>query len=160
MGAFKIKYGVCVHCEKKGDFNDKPLARKNPPECQYHYKLEKAKIYQKRAEERERDEPKKKKPIKNISSKLLSRLAIYRVRRDEYLSKNKICEVEGCGKRSTNVHHKAGREGILLILTKYFMACCETCHPNRIHFNPDYEGWAREKGYIITVNAKDEIDEE
>lgn len=92
------------------------------------------------------------------SSKLLKNLAKYRPIRDAYMEANPTCEVEGCYKFSTNNHHKAGRVGfwdeearqgglMLLWDVRFFMACCETCHPKRIHENP---AWAREKGYILT----------
>lgn len=89
---------------------------------------------------------KKRKAIKPFSQKKLKDLATYRPLRDEYLINNPICEVHDCNKPTTNLHHKKGRRGPLLYDVKYFMACCETCHPKRIHENP---AWAREHGYIL-----------
>lgn len=91
-------------------------------------------------------EKKKSKSIKLISDKKLEELAIYRPLRDKYLAEHPICEVKGCGRKTTNLHHKKGRIGKLLFDTEYFMACCELCHPQKIHNNPV---WSRENGYLI-----------
>lgn len=82
-----------------------------------------------------------------MSSKMQERLAIYRPTRDKYLKEHLICEVKGCDKSSTNVHHKKGRIGELLYDIDYFLACCSTCHPQKIHFT--HVKWAIEMGYIL-----------
>jgi len=87
-----------------------------------------------------------KKSFKPISDKRVEQLAKYRTRRDKYLKENPICEVKGCNKKTTNLHHKAGRIGEMLYDVQYFMACCSECHPKKIHENPK---WARENGYLI-----------
>lgn len=89
-----------------------------------------------------KDRPK----IRVFSTKRQAELREYRKVRDEYMRDHKQCEVDGCNKRSTNIHHKAGRIGNLLTDVNYFMACCSECHPKKIHENPS---WAREKGYLI-----------
>ena len=90
---------------------------------------------------------KKKKRISPLSAKQEARLAKYRPIRDKYLKEHTECEVYDCNKSSTNIHHKKGREGSLLWDTEFFLACCETCHPKRIHENPE---WAYEHGYLIS----------
>lgn len=110
-------------------------------------------------EAKEDQTPKKRKPIKNISTSRIVDLATYRPIRDSYLSEHTQCEVRGCVRNSTNLHHKAGRQGYadqwardsgikLLWDVRYFMACCEKCHPKRIHEDPE---WARVQGYILTL---------
>lgn len=100
---------------------------------------------------------KKKNRIPFFSEKKLNELATYRPVRDEYMKEHQYCEVHDCNKRSTNLHHKKGRIGFadswakinnikLLWDIRYFMACCETCHPQRIHENPD---WARKNKYLL-----------
>lgn len=84
--------------------------------------------------------------INPISDKKMKELAIYRPLSKKYLKENPVCEVKGCGKPSTNIHHKNGRTGKRLYDLKYFLACCGTCHPKRIHENPK---WARKNGYLI-----------
>lgn len=91
-------------------------------------------------------EKKKSKAIKPVSNKRLEELAIYRPLRDKYLAEHPICEVKGCERKTTNLHHKNSRVGKMLYATEYFMACCELCHPKGIHENPE---WARENGYLI-----------
>ncbi len=88
----------------------------------------------------------KRKSIAPISKSRAERLKVYRELRDEYLKNNPYCEVKGCTKETTNLHHKAGRIGDNLTNVAYFMACCSTCHPKKIHENPK---WARENGYLI-----------
>jgi len=88
----------------------------------------------------------KKRTINPVSDKRLEELATYRPLRDKYLAEHPTCEVRGCGRKTTNLHHKKGRIGALLYDVKYFMACCELCHPKGIHENPE---WARKNGYLI-----------
>ena len=151
----KIKFGTCSECKKE----NVPLKRVRPPECPRCYNYKKALIYKERAKERERNKegggvgktsktkPKRKR-IKQVSDKQKKRLAEYRLVRDKYLENNPICEVHDCNKPTTNLHHKAGRIGDLLSNEEYFMACCETCHPERIHNNPL---WSEKHGYIISI---------
>lgn len=144
MGGIKRKKGDCSVCGKK----DVYLGRVRPPECISCYQYKNAKKYQERAKEKQKQQPKKKKAIKKVSDKLKKRLEEYAVVRDKYLEENPICEVHDCFKPSNNLHHKAGREGSLLSDVRYFMACCETCHPTRIHENPI---WAEKHGYTIRL---------
>lgn len=84
--------------------------------------------------------------IKPVSEKRSKQLEIYRTLRDSYLSDNPICEVKNCFNPTSNLHHKNGRVGVMVYNTKYFMACCSSCHPKKIHENPE---WARSMGYLI-----------
>jgi len=95
----------------------------------------------------EQKESKPRKAIRPVSKKRLEQLAKYRPLRDTYLKEHPICEVHDCDKPSNNLHHKKGREGSLLTDVRFFMACCETCHPKRIHENPE---WAYKHGYLIS----------
>jgi len=142
----KRKIGDCGECKEEGVY----LGRVNPPQCLRCYKLLKAKEYQRRAKERELVKPVKKNWISPISSKMAKNLKEYRKVRDRYLKNNPICEVRGCNNQTTNLHHKAGREGKLLANEEYFMACCGGCHPAKIHNNPN---WAEKEGYIIRLRG-------
>lgn len=99
----------------------------------------------------------KRSPIKKISPKMIPFLERYREKRDRYLEEHTTCEVYDCGKPSNNLHHKKGRRGYaddwarnndikLIEDERFFMACCETCHPQRIHEHPK---WARKNGYLL-----------
>ena len=96
--------------------------------------------------------------IPKFSAKRLSDLVTYRPIRDEYQKEHPICEVHDCDKPANNLHHKMGRigfaddwarfEGIKLLWdVRFFMNCCETCHPQRIHENSE---WAYKNGYLIS----------
>jgi len=91
------------------------------------------------------DKKKPKKSISPFSAKKLEQLSEYRIVRDKYLEEHPKCEVHDCNSDTTNCHHKKGR-GKELSNPKFFMACCSSCHPQRIHENP---AWAREHGYLI-----------
>lgn len=140
----KAKFGNCSKCNS----TDILLYRRNPPECKVCYfkgKMERKKL------STNKPKPQPKKSILPVSKKRMEELAKYRPLRDKYLQDNPMCEVDDCNNVSTNLHHKAGRNGSLLYDVRYFMACCDDCHPRRIHENPE---WARENGYIITVDNK------
>ena len=94
------------------------------------------------------DVKKKKKvnKIKPLSDKRAEELATYRPIRDKYLEEHPDCEVKDCDKKSTHIHHKNGRRGKMLYDDNYFMAVCNSCHPVRIHENPE---WSRAMGYLI-----------
>lgn len=134
------KIGNCSICSK----TDTLLYRRNPPMCKGCY-------FQDKLARKKKTVIKPKKKISPFSDKKLEDLAKYRPLRDKYLQDNPICEVDDCDNLTTNLHHKASRNGSLLYDVRYFMACCSSCHPQRIHENPE---WAREKGYLITINTK------
>lgn len=54
----------------------------------------------------------------------------YSLVRKAFLLKNLKCQADlpGCTNQSTEVHHKKGRIGNLLIDTKFFLAVCRNCH--------------------------------
>lgn len=100
---------------------------------------------------------KKLKPLNRESKKTKARRQVYKPLGKEYLQNNPVCEIHDCVSRSTNTHHKMGREGFaddlarendipLVSDVRFFLACCSSCHPQRIHENPK---WAREHGYLI-----------
>lgn len=54
--------------------------------------------------------------------------------RREFLDQNPICQ--DCGKRrSSEIHHKAGRHGRMLLDVEHWGAICRKCH-DRIHSAP------------------------
>lgn len=78
-----------------------------------------------------------------ISRKILHE--IYLELKFYYLAENKFCEC-GCGRRATEIHHKKGRIGFLLIDLRYFMAVAEPCH-KKIERSP---AWAKEKRFSVS----------
>jgi len=98
-----------------------------------------------RHSEREKKEPKPKKPIAKKSKKLIDAEKIYTKERKAYLQAYPYCEVLGCNKESQDIHHRKGRIGALLSDSNYFMAVCRSCH-SEIELNPI---WAKENGYSL-----------
>lgn len=155
MQGRKPKVGDCDECDSKGV----DLYRTNSPKrCKTCFFEEKKRRFKENKKSTgKRTVLRSRKPKKNIapvSNKKLQELSKYRPLRDKYLKENPDCEVEGCGNESNNLHHKAGRVGSLLYNTKYFMACCSNCHPQRIHHEAN-DGWARKMGYIINVDNRE-----
>lgn len=73
----------------------------------------------------------------------------YSIRRKEFLSKNCMCQahIPGvCRGQATDVHHKAGRVGDLLLNILYWLAACRACH-EWIEMHPKE---AKEMGFSLT----------
>lgn len=71
-----------------------------------------------------------KKRIKPQSDKLKSELSIYSKERKAFLLKHEECEakISNCTFVASEVHHKAGREGKLLLDKSKWLAICHNCH--------------------------------
>ncbi len=67
----------------------------------------------------------------------------YLRRREKYLTLHPECE--RCGCPSSEVHHRAGRTGKLLINVLYFMAVCRECH-HWIELHPEQ---SKKQGYSV-----------
>lgn len=65
----------------------------------------------------------------------------------KFLTKKPTCEVCGVNP-STEVHHKKGRMGDLLLDEEFWLAVCTDDHI-QIHARP---AWAYEKGYLVKRN--------
>lgn len=91
-------------------------------------------------------------PIPRRSKKRAAQEAVYNQLVKAFLAKpeNQICPVTK--KKSVEVHHKKGREGILLLAVEFWMAVSREGH-NQIHDNPE---WAYEKGYMLSRLARDD----
>jgi hypothetical protein len=98
-----------------------------------------------RHSEREKKEPKRKKPIAKKSKKLIDAEKTYTKERKDYLQAYPYCEVLGCHSESQDIHHRKGRIGALLSDPNFFMAVCRGCH-SKIELEPI---WAKMKGYSL-----------
>lgn len=69
------------------------------------------------------------KPIAKNSKKRLVELKIYNLLRKDFLKDNIKClvGVEGCKKKSSDVHHMRGR-GIWLNVVEWWLPICRNCH--------------------------------
>ena len=88
-------------------------------------------------------EKKARRPIRQVSRKQAQRIRKYKDVKYKYLEEKPYCEC-GCGRRSSQIHHKKGRLGDLLIDTRFFMAVSNFCH-RRIEDNPSLayaRGWS------------------
>jgi hypothetical protein len=88
------------------------------------------------------------KPLYKIPQKSKKRIieeAKYSVLRIEFLSKieNKICPITQ--KPTTDIHHKKGRLGSLLLDTRYWVALSREGH----RFVEENPIWAKENGYSL-----------
>jgi hypothetical protein len=85
------------------------------------------------------------KPIKRISDKRKAKNALYKVAREIFLQKNRVCQV--CNNRkSTEIHHTySGKDRDKYFLDEStWLAVDRICH-NYIHDNPQ---WARKNNYL------------
>lgn len=85
------------------------------------------------------------KPIKKVSDKRNIQNQEYARLRDEYLEAYPACEVVECSRKSSEIHHMAGREGDKLTDVNHFLAVCRLCH-ERITID---SAWAISQGYSI-----------
>ena len=97
---------------------------------------------------KQEDKTKKNNPskrIKQVSDKRKIENLKYSVLRIEYLSKieNQKCPING--KPTTDIHHKKGRIGSLLLDTRYWVALSRESHIF-VENNPE---WAKENGYSL-----------
>ena len=83
-------------------------------------------------------------PIKPVSDKMTKELAKYRRLRSQYLEATPTCEVRGCNRASSEIHHRRGRLQYLCVV-EYFLAVCRLCHL-WIEANPEA---AKEQGYSV-----------
>ena len=83
-------------------------------------------------------------PIKPVSDKMTKELAKYRRLRSQYLEATPTCEVRGCNRVATEIHHRRGRLQYLCVV-EYFLAVCRPCHQH-IEMNVD---WSKENGYSV-----------
>lgn len=76
----------------------------------------------------------------------------YKKRKKDIFAHHPKCEM--CGRKATDIHHKAGRTGFLLTYEKLWALLCRKCH-DRIHFGAQ-EGygpkWARENGWLVNLS--------
>lgn len=82
--------------------------------------------------------------IKSSSNKRMPLYRQYQKVRHKYLEDHPICKVCNINS-STQIHHKKGRMGTLLIKTCHFLAVCMDCH-DKITNSPQ---WARDRGFSL-----------
>jgi len=72
----------------------------------------------------------KQKPISPRSSKRAKEEVLYSTMRVIFLKQHSTCQanVLGCANKATEIHHKVGRIGKLLLDTTQWLAICRTCH--------------------------------
>lgn len=116
--SIKPKVGQCCDCPP--DSPDQPIIAGRCVARHYW-------AYRKSLKEQK---PKKlPKPIRHVSKKRSIENRKYSVLRKEFLSQKPKCEASlpGCQKKSTDVHHKAGR-GEYFLRVDTWLAVCRCCH--------------------------------
>lgn len=88
--------------------------------------------------------------IKSESEKRKELNKVYLKVRAEYLKIHPLCEFPKCTHRATDIHHKAGKIGELLIDDNHFMALCRD-HHRLIENNP---AWAKQNNFSISRLSK------
>jgi hypothetical protein len=74
--------------------------------------------------------PVKRTPVKKVADRRAKELRIYAKLCPEFKKANPECQarLEGCTWRTTDVHHKKGKENELLNKVEYFLPVCRNCH--------------------------------
>jgi len=93
---------------------------------------------------------KKRKPLKARSPKRQAQYDKYNPEREQFLKENPVCQIDGCDRESTDVHHMKKRNGVRLLDKSKWMAACRLCNSRA----EDYPEWAFENGYKLHVNRK------
>jgi hypothetical protein len=75
-----------------------------------------------------KDASKVKKPIRKVSKKRAIETRWYLEKKAKYMEIFPICQAKGCGKPSTDLHHRQGRQGSKLTDDTLFMALCFDHH--------------------------------
>ena len=92
---------------------------------------------------------KPRKRFRQVSAKRQKDNKEYTRLRKEFLLENPRCQLRGCDKPSTQIHH-TGRRGKHLNNVSLFMAVCARCHT----FIEENGEWAKEMGYTLTVQKR------
>lgn len=95
----------------------------------------------------------KRKAIKPVSDKRKAQNAQYLRQRKAFLERRPYCEIEGCGKPATDVHHGAGKEGEWLLREEFWWPACRCCH-EKCEQN---RAWAKERGYLTLRLTTDQL---
>ena len=148
--SIKTKVGACQDCPSGS--KEKPLTAKR---CYHHYRIhlaEQSEFKKKKRAEMNAflgvPEPVKDKPkaIPRRSKKRIIEELQYNADVKVFLGKpeNRICPVTG--EKTSEVHHKRGRIGALLLDQRYWLAVSRKGH-QRIENEPE---WAKEMGFSLS----------
>ena len=83
-------------------------------------------------------------PMRRRSPRMVRLMAGYLRQRETFLLANPECGVCRVN-RATQIHHRKGRLGALLVDERFWLAVCYPCH-GILEANP---AWAREQGYSL-----------
>lgn len=112
-----------------------------------------------KAYQHKRQEQRKNKPLQKINQQSDQRIIlnkIYKILCKEFKPLHPVCEgqLPGCTHKATEIHHKKGRRGLLLILSKYFGYLCSNCHT----FCTKNSKAAKELGLSMQINSRTDFD--
>lgn len=102
-------------------------------------------------------EVKKRIRINHTSDQRQKLNAIYSILSKEIKATPAVCEgwgkIEGCTKKATQIHHKRGRRGLLLIMSFYFCRICGNCH----NYINEHSASGVELGLSMLINSNYKI---
>lgn len=129
----KTKIGICIDCGPGS--KEQPLTAKR---CTMHYWNYRASLKPVKIKDIG-------KPIPKVSAKRKIENREYTIKRLQFLAQpeNQKCPITG--KQTTDVHHKKGRVGTLLLDTRFWLAVSREGH-KQIEENPE---WAKENNYSL-----------
>lgn len=133
QSTIKTKIGCCIDCGPGS--KEQPLTAKR---CTFHYWNYRASLKPVKIKDIG-------KPIPKVSAKRKIENREYTIKRLQFLAQpeNQKCPITG--KQTTDVHHKKGRVGDLLLDTKFWLAVSREGH-KQIEENPE---WAKENNYSL-----------
>lgn len=128
----RVNYKECIDCK---DGVLKPTIAKR---CKLHYWNYRASLKPVKIKDIG-------KPIPKVSAKRKIENREYTIKRLQFLAQpeNQKCPITG--KQTTDVHHKKGRVGTLLLDTRFWLAVSREGH-KQIEENPE---WAKENNYSL-----------
>lgn len=135
----KPKIGQCVDCPP-GTQNYLTAGR-----CKTHYWNYRASLKPVKVKDIGKSIPKQRKPIARRSKKRIVQELQYNADVKVFLGKPENSKCPVTGQKATEVHHKKGRIGDLLLDQRYWLAVSSEGH-RKIEMNPE---WAKENGYSL-----------
>ncbi len=83
---------------------------------------------------------------RRVSKKRAAEIHLYNTKtKPEFLAIHPKCEVEGCHRDATELHHKKGKIGKLLNDIRFLLAVCRWDHK----YIENHPVWAKLKGYSL-----------
>jgi hypothetical protein len=83
---------------------------------------------------------------------------IYATLKPKWFRQNPFCCVSGCGRKTDDLHHTRGRNGLLLATAEFFVPLCRP-HHNRLK-EPGGVEWGRQHGLLPEMGGHNTLPED